>query len=147
MILTQNLNRGHRFTDLISVETYREEFLNGDDLARRSMAKTISQQIEKQLVEATINAPNWYVYDVSRLVKTLTVLLIGIPSTVREWRAIYCGKKKNLSTWMTSYIYHRRAPPLFKYYIITDVSFMIALWTFSRTRISYIISKKCDRAS
>ena len=75
------------------------------------MAKTISQQIEKQLVEATINAPNWYAYGVSRLVKVLIVLLIGIPYTVREWRAIYCGRKKNLSTWMTLYMYHRREHP------------------------------------
>lgn len=48
-----------RFGRPISLESYKELFLSGVDGAPRAAVKRLTRAIKNELVEATINAPDW----------------------------------------------------------------------------------------
>jgi len=43
----------------ISVADYTEQFYSAEEGAARAAVKRMTRAIEKELVEATINAPDW----------------------------------------------------------------------------------------
>jgi glycerol-3-phosphate O-acyltransferase/dihydroxyacetone phosphate acyltransferase len=42
------------------LEEYDAQFMEGSEGSTRAAAKRLTQQIRRELVEATINAPDWY---------------------------------------------------------------------------------------
>ena len=50
-----------RFGTPISLDTYEEQFFSGEEGAPRLAVKRLTRAIEGQLIENTINAPDWYV--------------------------------------------------------------------------------------
>lgn len=42
------------------MDPYRDEFLSSAEGAPRAAVKRLTAQIEKELFEATINAPDWW---------------------------------------------------------------------------------------
>jgi hypothetical protein len=50
-----------RFGTPISLDSYQEEFFSEEEGAPRLAVKRLTRAIEGQLVENTINAPDWYV--------------------------------------------------------------------------------------
>jgi len=49
----------HRFGTPISADPYKEQFFSGDEGAPRLAVKRLTSAIENQLVENSINAPDW----------------------------------------------------------------------------------------
>lgn len=43
------------------MDAYKEQFLSGVEGASRAAVKRLTRAIESELLEATINAPDWYV--------------------------------------------------------------------------------------
>ena len=43
------------------MDEYKEQFLSEEEGASRAAVKRLSRTIEAELVEATINAPDWFV--------------------------------------------------------------------------------------
>jgi glycerol-3-phosphate O-acyltransferase/dihydroxyacetone phosphate acyltransferase len=43
------------------VNLYLDQFLNGDEESRRATVKLLTRAVQSQLVELTINAPDWSV--------------------------------------------------------------------------------------
>lgn len=43
------------------MEEYKDQFLSKEEGAPRAAVKRLSRKIEEALIEATINAPDWYV--------------------------------------------------------------------------------------
>jgi glycerol-3-phosphate O-acyltransferase / dihydroxyacetone phosphate acyltransferase len=43
------------------MEAYKEQFLSGVEGSSRAAVKRLTRAIETALLEATINAPDWYV--------------------------------------------------------------------------------------
>jgi glycerol-3-phosphate O-acyltransferase / dihydroxyacetone phosphate acyltransferase len=41
------------------MDDYREEFMSGIEGAPRAAVKRLTRAVERELVEATINAPDW----------------------------------------------------------------------------------------
>lgn len=58
------------FGQPISMGEYKEEFL-GDESTRRTAVKRLTRAIEGQLVETTINAPDWETLYIARMAKDL----------------------------------------------------------------------------
>ncbi|KAI6166021.1 hypothetical protein EDD17DRAFT_116503 [Pisolithus thermaeus] len=58
------------FGQPISMSEYKEEFL-GDERARRTTVKRLTRAIEGQLVETTINAPDWETLYIARMARDL----------------------------------------------------------------------------
>lgn len=48
-----------RFGPPISMEQYKEQFVSDAEGAARAAVKRLTRAIEQQLVETTINAPDW----------------------------------------------------------------------------------------
>jgi hypothetical protein len=42
------------------MDVYKEQFFSGVEGATRAAAKALTRDIEQELIEATINAPDWY---------------------------------------------------------------------------------------
>jgi glycerol-3-phosphate O-acyltransferase/dihydroxyacetone phosphate acyltransferase len=54
------------------MDDYKEQFFSDLEGAPRAAAKRLTRAIERELVEATINAPDWYFNNSSlRCVRTL----------------------------------------------------------------------------
>jgi hypothetical protein len=51
----------YRFGTPISLDPYKEQFFSGEEGVPRLAVKRLTHTIEGQLVENTINAPDWYV--------------------------------------------------------------------------------------
>lgn len=49
-----------RFGQPISMDAYQEQFLSSEEGAPRLAVKRLTATIERELVEATVNAPDWY---------------------------------------------------------------------------------------
>lgn len=49
----------NRFGRPITMDAYKDEFMSGIEGARRAAIKRLTHTIESELVEATINAPDW----------------------------------------------------------------------------------------
>jgi len=49
-----------RFGEPISMDEYKEQFFSGLEGAPRAAVKRLTRSIERELIEATINAPDWY---------------------------------------------------------------------------------------
>ena len=49
----------HRFGQPITMEKYIEQFLSDDPDLHRGAVKRLTSRIERGLVQATINAPDW----------------------------------------------------------------------------------------
>lgn len=47
----------------ISAADYKEQFLSSEENAPRAAVKLVTKQVEAELVEATVNAPDWYVFE------------------------------------------------------------------------------------
>jgi len=93
------MNLSDRFGETISMDEYQEQFLSGLEGAPRAAAKRLTRAIERELVEATINAPDWYFDIISlRRVRTLIMCQLGIPFTVLEWQGTFSGKMNVRST-------------------------------------------------
>ncbi len=43
------------------MNSYLDQFLNGDEESRRATVKLLTRAIQSQLVELTVNAPDWSV--------------------------------------------------------------------------------------
>ena len=50
-----------RFGRPISASEYQEQFLSEGEGAARAAVKRMSRKIESELIETTINSPDWYV--------------------------------------------------------------------------------------
>jgi glycerol-3-phosphate O-acyltransferase / dihydroxyacetone phosphate acyltransferase len=48
-----------RYCKPILMDEYIEQYTAGDEGTARAAAKRLTAQIERELVETTINAPNW----------------------------------------------------------------------------------------
>jgi len=51
----------YRFGTPIFLDPYKEQFFSDEEGAPRLAVKRLTHAIEEQLVENTINAPDWYV--------------------------------------------------------------------------------------
>lgn len=87
------VNVPDRFGEPISMDEYKEQFFSGIEGAPRAAVKRLTRAIERELVEGTINAPDWY-FDIipSGTVRTLIVYQLGKPFTLLEWQEIFSGK-------------------------------------------------------
>ena len=56
-----NLTSYNRYGKPITMDEYKEKFFSSDDGAPRAAVKRLTAQIEQQLTEITINAPDWLV--------------------------------------------------------------------------------------
>lgn len=75
------------------MDDYKEQFFSDQEGAPRAAVKRLTRAIERELVEATINAPDWYFNIISlRTVRTLIIYQLGIPFTLLEWRGTFSGK-------------------------------------------------------
>ncbi|KAI6121843.1 hypothetical protein F5141DRAFT_1186966 [Pisolithus sp. B1] len=63
-------NKSKYRSDPISMGEYKEEFL-GDESTRRTAVKRLTRAIEGQLVETTINAPDWETLYIARMARDL----------------------------------------------------------------------------
>jgi hypothetical protein len=97
----------YRFGTPISLDPYKEQFFSGEEGAPRLAVKRLTQAIEGQLVENTINAPDWYVL---RMFRTLTTtdLHEGIHYLLHGWPVIYYGTRRDLLNWRTLLLFHKR---------------------------------------
>lgn len=50
----------YRFGQPISMDPFIDQFLSSEEGAARAAVKRLTATIERELVEATINAPDWY---------------------------------------------------------------------------------------
>lgn len=50
-----------RFGRPITMESFKEQFFSNVEGAQRAAVKRLTRAIETELVEATINAPDWWV--------------------------------------------------------------------------------------
>ena len=48
-----------RFGKPITMDAFKDDFLSSTEGASRSAVKRLTAQIEKELIEATINSPDW----------------------------------------------------------------------------------------
>lgn len=55
----------NRFGNPITMDSYLSQFLSEVDGDPRAGVKRLTRQIEKELLEASINAPNWYHFSFS----------------------------------------------------------------------------------
>lgn len=79
------------------MDEYRQQFFSSEDGAPRAAAKRLTRTIERELIEATINAPDWFV-SVQNGHSRAYALNLGILFMRQEWRAILCGKGTSPST-------------------------------------------------
>ncbi len=79
------------------MDDYREQFFSSEEGAPRAAAKRLTRTIERELIEATINAPDWFVSVWYRLSRAYA-LHLGILFMPQEWHAILCGKGTSPST-------------------------------------------------
>lgn len=79
------------------MEPFIEQFLAPEEGAARAAVKRLTATIERELVEATVNAPDWCVgvlLDSSKL-----TLPPGTSCIAREWRENFSGRTNDLSAW------------------------------------------------
>ncbi|KAH8077503.1 glycerol-3-phosphate-acyltransferase [Cristinia sonorae] len=55
----------------ITMDQYKEEFMSSDEKAPRAAVKRLTAQIEKGLIESTINAPDWDTLYAARMARDL----------------------------------------------------------------------------
>ncbi|TFK25729.1 hypothetical protein FA15DRAFT_668252 [Coprinopsis marcescibilis] len=67
------------FGQPISAAYYKDQFFSGEENASRNAVKSLTRKIESELVEATINAPDWDTLYAARMAKDL--LWEGKPKT------------------------------------------------------------------
>lgn len=58
-IVFRRLMSHHRYCKPITMDEYMEQFLSGGEGAARSAVKRLTAQIERELIESTINASDW----------------------------------------------------------------------------------------
>ena len=78
------------------MDPYKEQFFSGEEGAPRLAVKRLTHSIETQLVENTINAPDWYAYDVQNLTPPLTVSLRDTLFAARMARDILWNKETSI---------------------------------------------------
>ncbi len=49
----------YRFGQPITMDQYMDQFLSSEEGAARAAVKRLTANIEQELVQATINAPDW----------------------------------------------------------------------------------------
>lgn len=86
-----------RFGPPINVDQYLEQFLSPEEGAPRAAVKRLTAAIEQQLIEATINAPDWCVTLFCLRSPYFTRVISGILYMLRGWLEIYCGTTRNPS--------------------------------------------------
>ncbi|KAH9022575.1 glycerol-3-phosphate-acyltransferase [Lactarius pseudohatsudake] len=59
------------FGSPIAVDSYLDQFLNGDEESRRATVKLLTRAVQSQLVELTINAPDWDTLYAARMARDL----------------------------------------------------------------------------
>ncbi|EIW83501.1 glycerol-3-phosphate-acyltransferase [Coniophora puteana RWD-64-598 SS2] len=59
------------FGSPIRMDAYKEQFLSGTEGSSRAAAKRLTRAIEKELVEATVNAPDWDTLYAARMARDL----------------------------------------------------------------------------
>ena len=96
-----------RFGRPISVETYKEQFFSEDEGAPRAAVKRLTRAIEGELVETSINAPNWYVKETG-FYRRCADTIAGTFCTWPGWLARFSGSKRDRSTSMTLSRFLRR---------------------------------------
>lgn len=77
-------SRSLRFGQPIKLDDYKEQFFSGVEGGPRAAVKRLTAQIEKELVEATINAPDWYV--ICLIVWWMAVNFSGLRDTLYSAR-------------------------------------------------------------
>ncbi|KAG1751287.1 uncharacterized protein EDB91DRAFT_1104513 [Suillus paluster] len=65
------VNLSDRFGDPLSMDEYKEQFFSDLEGAPRAAAKRLTRAIERELVEATINAPDWDTLYSARMARDL----------------------------------------------------------------------------
>ena len=90
-----------------------EQFLSPEEGAPRAAVKRLTAALEQQLIEATVNAPDWYAPAVSRFSYGLSFVRascapLGTLFTPREWQETCFGATRRPSTWMNSSLSRKR---------------------------------------
>ncbi|KAG6880345.1 hypothetical protein C0992_011096 [Termitomyces sp. T32_za158] len=60
-----------RYGQPIAVEEYKEQFLSGGEGASRAAVKRLTRMIESELLEATVNAPDWNTLFAARMARDI----------------------------------------------------------------------------
>ncbi|KAF7427876.1 hypothetical protein PC9H_007092 [Pleurotus ostreatus] len=61
----------NRFGQPITMDEYRQQFFSSEDGAPRAAAKRLTRTIERELIEATINAPDWDTLYAARMARDI----------------------------------------------------------------------------
>ena len=107
------------------MDPYLDQFLSPQEGASRAAVKRLTATIEQQLIEATVNAPDWHVHTLSSFSYPLTVswTLTGTPCMPREWQGTFSGATRRPSASTNSSLsrrrklspfYSRRVPPFIR---------------------------------
>lgn len=95
------------------MDDYAEEFLSGKEGAPKSAVKRLTKKIEDDMHRLTVNAPDWCVSLLRRVVLsprlTLLATIVGTLLTPPTWLWSSCGLTKRSSVWRTSRRSYRRA--------------------------------------
>ncbi len=83
-----------RYGEPINLDFFASRYLSASDSdAARAVTKSLTAEIEKWLIELTINAPDWYMKPVhSYFLAVLITRLIGIPGLLLVSRGILHGR-------------------------------------------------------
>ena len=79
------------------MQDYLQQFFSEKEGAPRAAVKRLTAQIEKELLQSTVNAPDWCVRKAFCELE-LDIYWIGLLYTPREWPVIYSGKRSDLLT-------------------------------------------------
>lgn len=83
------------------MKPFQEDFLSDVEGRPRAAVKRLTRTIQTQLVQATINAPDWYTPPVRPFWRVL-ILSLGTLYTPPEWREICSGRTRRMCLWTNS---------------------------------------------